>query len=88
MRSILFSSFLDRSGTLAEERVVAAQQHPVPARADRKLPSITIDGHALFEFSMRLNRALKRFERRFGAPEMELIPAYRKMWQQPPQNPR
>lgn len=67
---------------------MAGQQHPIPASPNCDLPSVTIDGHALFEFSMRLNRALKRFERRFGAQELEPVPAYRKAWQQPPQNPR
>ncbi|MCH6569224.1 MAG: hypothetical protein IH794_03915, partial [Acidobacteria bacterium] len=53
---------------------MAAPQPPVPASPDRKLPSVTIDGHALFEFSMKINRALKRLERRFDAQEKNLVP--------------
>ncbi|NOY30061.1 MAG: hypothetical protein GXP28_07725 [Planctomycetes bacterium] len=67
---------------------MAEQQLPVPASPNCDLPPVTIDGHALFEFSMRFSRALKRFERRFGAQELETVPAFRKTWQQSPQNPR
>ena len=67
---------------------MAAPQPPVPASPDRKLPSVTIDGHALFEFSMKINRALKRLETRFGAKEKNLMPLFRKMWQPAPRKPR
>ncbi len=67
---------------------MAAPQPPVPASPDRKLPSVTIDGHALFEFSMKINRALKRLETRFGAQEKNLVPLFRKMWQPLPRKPR
>lgn len=67
---------------------MATPSSPPPASSDRALPSITVDGHALFEFSTKLNRALKRLEARFGARELNTIPASRKMWQQPPRKPR
>ncbi len=67
---------------------MAAPQSPVPASPDRNLPPVTIDGHALFEFSMKINRALKRLETRFGAREENLLPLSRKMWQPPPRKPR
>lgn len=67
---------------------MAVPQPPLPASPNRQLPPVTIDGHALFEFSMRMNRALKRFERRFGAHETSMVPASRQLWQQAPRNPR
>ena len=67
---------------------MAAPQSPVPASPDRNLPPVAIDGHALFDFSMKINRALKRLETRFGAQEKNLIPTYRKTWQPPPRKPR
>ncbi len=67
---------------------MAAQQHPMPASSSCNLPPVTIDGHALFEFSMRLNRALKRFERRFDARELAQVPVFRQMWQQASRKPR
>ena len=67
---------------------MAAPQPPVPASPDRKLPSVTLDGHALFEFSMRINRALKRLEIRFDAQEKTLVPLFRRTWQPPPRKPR
>ena len=67
---------------------MAAPQSPVPASPDKRLPPITIDGHALFEFSLKINRALKRFEARFDAQEANLIPKFRKGWQPPPRKPR
>ena len=65
-----------------------APQPPAPASPDHALPPVTIDGHALFEFSMRMNRALKRFERRFNAREISPVPVYRQLWQGPPKKPR
>ena len=67
---------------------MAAPQPPVPASPGRNLPPVTIDGHALFEFSMRLNRALKRFERRFGVKELAAVPVSRQTWKQQPRKPR
>jgi hypothetical protein len=67
---------------------MAAPQPPVPASLDKNLPAVTIDGHALFDFSMKINRALKRMETRFGAQEKNLIPTHRKSWQPPPRKPR
>jgi len=67
---------------------MAAPQPHVPASLDRNLPAVTIDGHALFDFSMKINRALKRLETRFGAQEAHLIPPLRKSWQPPPRKPR
>ena len=67
---------------------MATPQSPAPASPDKKLPPITIDGHALFEFSLKINRALKRFEARFDAKEANLVPAFRKTWQPLPRKPR
>ena len=67
---------------------MAVPQPPLPASPDRNLPPVTIDGHSLFEFSMKINRALKRLERRFGADEKNLVPGFRKAWQPPPRKPR
>ena len=67
---------------------MAVPQPPLPASPNRQLPPVTIDGHALFEFSMRMNRALKRFERRFGAQESSTVPLSRLLWQGPPRKPR
>ena len=65
-----------------------APQPPVPANPNRELPPVAIDGHALFDFSMRMSRALKRFERRFDAREIQPIPAFRQAWQPAPKKPR
>ena len=67
---------------------MATPQPPVPASLKRELPPVTLDGHALFQFSMKMNRALKRFETRFGAKEISPIPLYRKSWLPPPRKPR
>jgi len=67
---------------------MAAQQSPVPASSKRSLPPVNIDGHALFEFSMRINRALRRLEHHFGAHQCSVIPSFRKTWQPPPKKPR
>ena len=67
---------------------MASPQPPVPSSPDRQLPSVTIDGHALFEFSMKINRAVKRLETRFGAQEENLVPLYRRTWQPLPHKPR
>jgi hypothetical protein len=67
---------------------MASPQSPVPASSERQLPAITIDGHALFEFSLRINRALKRLENRFDARELSPIPVLRQTWQQASRKPR
>ena len=67
---------------------MASPHAPVPASPNKKLPPITIDGHALFEFSLKLNRALKRLESRFDAKESNLVPTLRKAWQPLPRKPR
>lgn len=67
---------------------MATPQPPAPASPNRNLPPVTLNGHALFDFSMKINRALKRLERRFGAQDKNLIPTYRKTWQPPPRKPR
>jgi len=67
---------------------MATPPAPIPISPGRNLPPITIDGHALFEFSLRMNRALKRLEHRFGAREEIAIPAARITWQPPPRKPR
>lgn len=67
---------------------MANSQPPLPASPNKKLPPVTIDGHALFEFSMRMNRALKRFEKRFEAKEVNVVPVARQLWQGPPRQPR
>lgn len=67
---------------------MAAPQSPVPAKSGKQLPPVTIDGHALFEFSLKVNRALKRLEARFEAKESNLVPIFRKAWQPPPRKPR
>lgn len=56
--------------------------------AGRNLPPITVDGHALFEFSLKMNRALKRLEKNFAVPEKATVPYSRQMWCQPPRKPR
>ncbi len=61
---------------------------PTPADASRDLPAVTVDGHALFEFSLKMNRALKRMETQFGATEKARIPFNRISWQQAPNKPR
>ncbi len=63
-------------------------QPPAPANPQRDLPAITIEGHALFEFSMKMNRALKRLESRFNAREVDPVPFLRRTWQQAPRKPR
>ncbi len=67
---------------------MATPQSPVPASPQQGLPAITIDGHALFEFSMRMNRALKRLENRFDARELTTVPVLRQIWQPVPRKPR
>lgn len=67
---------------------MASPQPPVPANPKRELPAITIDGHALFEFSLKMNRALKRLESRFDAREQSPIPFLRQTWQQASRKPR
>lgn len=61
---------------------------PSPAESSRNLPAITVDGHALFEFSLKMNRALKRMEARFGATDKPRIPFSRLSWHQMPNKPR
>lgn len=63
-------------------------QPPLPASPDRALPAITIDGHALFEFSMKMSRALKRLEVRFDARESSTVPFLRQTWKQVGRKPR
>ncbi len=69
---------------------MANSQSPAPSSADARheLPPVTVDGHALFEFSLKLNRALKRLETRFGATDKHKIPYFRQTWKQPPRKPR
>jgi hypothetical protein len=67
---------------------MATPHPPTPTPAQRELPAITIDGHALFEFSLKMNRALKRFENRFGAQERNPVPFFRQTWQQASRKPR
>ncbi len=67
---------------------MATPQSPVPASSRHHMPAITIDGHALFEFSLKMNRALKRFEVRFEAKDRPQIPWMRQTWQQVGKKPR
>ena len=67
---------------------MATPQPPAPANPKQNLPPVTIDGHALFEFSLKINRALKRLETRFHAQDKNLVPLFRKTWQPPPRKPR
>ncbi len=67
---------------------MATPQSPAPASPQRVLPPITIDGHALFEFSLRINRQLKRLEKRFDARERSPIPFFRSSWKQASRKPR
>ena len=67
---------------------MAIPQPPAPASPQRTLPAITIDGHALFEFSLKMNRALKRLEHRFDAREVSTIPLMRQTWKQVSRKPR
>ncbi len=67
---------------------MATPQSPIPASPQRALPPITIDGHALFDFSMKMNRALKRLETRFDAQEISPVPFLRQTWQQASRKPR
>ncbi|MDZ4656612.1 MAG: hypothetical protein SH868_03435 [Bythopirellula sp.] len=67
---------------------MANSQSPLPASTSRELPPVTVDGHALFEFSLKMNRALKQMETRFGATEKARIPLSRFGWQQLPKKPR
>jgi hypothetical protein len=61
---------------------------PVPVSPSRELPPVTVDGHALFEFSLKINRALKRMETRFGATDKPRIPLGRFGWDPLPKKPR
>jgi hypothetical protein len=65
-----------------------ASPAPTPAPTSRELPPVTVDGHALFEFSLQINRALKRMAARFGATEKARIPFSRFGWEQLPKKPR
>ncbi|QEG36631.1 hypothetical protein [Bythopirellula goksoeyrii] len=69
---------------------MANSQSPAPSPADARheLPPVTVDGHALFEFSLKLNRDLKRLETRFGAKDKQKIPYFRQTWKQAPNKPR
>lgn len=67
---------------------MAIPQPPLPASSQRDLPAITIDGHALFDFSMKMNRALKRLENRFDAREVSPVPFLRQAWKQASRKPR
>lgn len=67
---------------------MATPQPPAPASPERDLPAITIDGHALYEFSLKMNRALKRLENRFDAREVNPVPAFRQTWKQVGRKPR
>jgi len=67
---------------------MASPQPPVPASPQRELPAITIDGHALFEFSLKMNRALKRLETRFDARDRSPVPVFRQTWKQASRKPR
>lgn len=61
---------------------------PTPADASRELPPVTVNGHALFEFSLQMNRSLKKLEAQFGANEKPRIPLSRLGWNFPPKQPR
>lgn len=61
---------------------------PSPAGSRHELPPVTVDGHSLFEFSLKLNRALKRLETRHGATDKQKIPYFRQTWHQAPRKPR
>lgn len=67
---------------------MANSQSPTPAPTSQELPPVTVDGHALFEFSLKMNRAIKRMETRFGATEKARIPLSRFGWQPLPNKPR
>jgi len=67
---------------------MATPPPPTPASRQRVLPAITVEGHALFEFSMKMNRALKRLENRFDAREVNPVPFLRQTWQQASRKPR
>jgi len=67
---------------------MATPQSPAPKSPQRELPAITIDGHALFEFSLKMNRALKRLESRFHAVDRSPIPPLRQTWKQAGRKPR
>jgi len=67
---------------------MATPQPPVPTNDVRELPAITIDGHALFEFSLKMNRALKRLENRFDARERVPLSLFRQTWKQVSRRPR
>ena len=66
---------------------MATPQSPAPS-PQQDLPAITIDGHALFEFSLKMNRALKRLEHRFDAREQSPVPFLRQTWKQVSRKPR
>jgi hypothetical protein len=65
-----------------------AQSSPAPTSPSRELPPVTVDGHALFEFSLKINRALKRLEANFGASDKPRMSFGRLSWQQLPKKPR
>ncbi len=67
---------------------MASPQLPVPASPNVGLPPVAIDGHALFEFSMRMGRALRRLEHRFGGHSPQGISQLRQTWQPPSRKPR
>ena len=61
---------------------------PLPARPYRGLPPFSIDGHALYEFSRKLNHSLNELERRHGAHRRPRGWADRKSWKPLPKKPR
>ena len=71
---------------------MANSQSPTPAphaaSLRHELPPVVVDGHALFEFSLKLNSEIKRLEKRFGAREIPKVPYFRQTWKQNPQRPR
>ena len=73
---------------MAQSQSPSPSPAPSPADARNELPPVVVDGHALFEFSLKLNRGLKRLETRFGAKEKSTVPYFRQTWQQPPNKPR
>ena len=65
-----------------------ANSSPAPPSPGQELPPITVDGHALFEFSLKMNRALKSMETQFGATDKVRLPYGRISWQSLPKKPR
>jgi hypothetical protein len=61
---------------------------PSPADASRELPPVRVDGHALFEFSLQMNRALKELETRFPGKPTTPVPYLRQSWKPTPRKPR